>query len=139
MMKIICETSLENFDAWSGGRDTLDALSHEECETLETYIEDVFHEGCTDTELNDFLWFERETIAEWLGYRNVEAMFEGDTDDWEEHARKVIKEKHPYKFEVDKYLDGYIDDDFTENMTDEEYLDEFNDYVQLHCEEEDEE
>ena len=71
-MKIITETSLENFVAWSGGRDTLESLIDMDlCERLEYHIEnDIFVDGCTDTELNDFLWFERDYIAELLGYRN---------------------------------------------------------------------
>lgn len=31
-MKIYNETSLENFEAWSGGDDTLRTLTHEQCE-----------------------------------------------------------------------------------------------------------
>ena len=26
----------------------------------------------TDTELNDFMWFEDDTIAEWLGYNDFD-------------------------------------------------------------------
>lgn len=67
-MKIIIGKSLENFDAWSGGKDTMDALSHSDLERLEQYIEELYPDGITDTQLNDFLWFERDTIAELLGY-----------------------------------------------------------------------
>ena len=35
-MKIISETSLDRFDAWSGGRDTLDVLIEKDlCDQLE--------------------------------------------------------------------------------------------------------
>lgn len=29
---------------------------------LETYITDIYDDGCDDVELNDFLWFELDTI-----------------------------------------------------------------------------
>ena len=36
-------------------------------------LEDVYcDELPTDTEINDFFWFERDTIAEWLGYEDWE-------------------------------------------------------------------
>lgn len=75
-MKYIEETSLENFEAWSGGKDTLDELTHDECESVEQLIEDSFAETPTDTDINDFLWFERNAIAQHLGY-----------DDWEDLER----------------------------------------------------
>ena len=65
-MKIICETSLENFDAWSGARDTLDRIIEEgKCSELETILESEYPDGMTDTELNDLLWFESDLIYEW--------------------------------------------------------------------------
>lgn len=82
-MKIYCETSLEEFDAWSGGEYTLEVLKEKDlCDRLEQIIEhDVFGDGCTDTELNDFLWFERDTIAEWLGFSSWEALEDGEDED----------------------------------------------------------
>ena len=83
-MKIIMETSLERFDAWSGGEDTLEVLREKDlCDRLEQMLEyDVFVDGCTDTELNDFLWFERDLIAEWLGF-----------SDWEDLENDVEEDK----------------------------------------------
>lgn len=73
-MKIYSEISLENFDAWSGGRDTLDILVEKGlCDTLEYHLEnDIFSKGCTDAELNDYLWFERDFIAELIGFSDWE-------------------------------------------------------------------
>lgn len=72
-MKIITEVWLEHFDAWSGAKDTLEVLTTEQIRTIEGMLEDLYPDGMTDTELNDFLWFENDTIAEWLGF-----------EDWEE-------------------------------------------------------
>lgn len=88
-MKIYSEISLENFEAWSGAVDTMDTLRNLEAETgdnifdnLESMIEEVMGDDMSETDLNDFLWFENDTIAEWLGY-----------SDWEELERKADGEE----------------------------------------------
>lgn len=81
-MKIYMETSLERFNAWSGGEDTLEVLREKDlCDRLEYIIEDIFPDGCTDIELNDFLWFERDTIAEWLGFSDWDDLENDDEED----------------------------------------------------------
>ena len=47
-------------------------LTESELETIESYLEELYPEGMTDTELNDFMWFEDDTIAEWLGYNSFD-------------------------------------------------------------------
>lgn len=71
-MKYICECSLEQFGAWSGGKDTLDVLIEKnDCDAVEGFIEDIFWDKIpSETEINDLLWFERNLIAEHLGYRD---------------------------------------------------------------------
>lgn len=69
---------LEDFDAWSGGRSTLDTLIEKGvCEKVEDFIEQCFTDP-TDTDINDFLWFERDQIAEYLGYKDWDAFENGD-------------------------------------------------------------
>lgn len=84
-MKILYEKSLENFEAWSGGKDTMDELTHDELESVEQLLEESEpEEGWTDTGVNDFLWFERDIIAEHLGYKNwedLERKHNGDEDE----------------------------------------------------------
>ena len=93
-MKIYCDISLERFEAWSGGEDTLDVLREKDlCDQLENILEnDVFYDGCTDTELNDFLWFERDTIAEWLGFFDWDDL-ENDGEEEEEDEEDVEYEE----------------------------------------------
>ena len=69
-MNITKEISLEDFEAWSGGADTLNELTAKECEQLERILEDLHQDGMDETQLNDLLWFKRDTIAEWLGYND---------------------------------------------------------------------
>lgn len=73
-MKIYTENSLENFEAWSGGADTLRTLTHEQCEELEAILEEAYPDGMSATQLNDILWFEYDWIAEMLGFEDWEAL-----------------------------------------------------------------
>ena len=67
-MKIMTETTLKGFNAWSGAIETkkiiLDAGLEEEFEMLN---DECYPNGLTDTELNDLLWFESDWILENLG------------------------------------------------------------------------
>ena len=72
MISIITEIqSIAQFDAWSGGRDTLnDVIAAGKISELDAMIDEMFglnDEYMTDTQMNDFLWFERDSIYEQLG------------------------------------------------------------------------
>ena len=84
-MKYYVETSLENFEAWSGGRDTLEVLIDKGlCDTVEAFLEEVLGEDISDTAINDVLWLERDTIADWCGFSSWEALENGEEEDEEE-------------------------------------------------------
>ena len=73
IMKIYSEISLENFEAWSGAADTLNRVKEEgKCDELEALLEDLYPDGMSETELNDFLWFDSDTVYEWLGIEEEE-------------------------------------------------------------------
>ena len=83
-MKYYVETSLENFEAWSGGRDTLDVLIEKGlCDTVEACLEDILDGDSSDTYINDILWFERDMIAEWCGFSSWEALENGEEEEEE--------------------------------------------------------
>ena len=72
-MKIISETSIYNFESWSGAKDTQKAIIENNKETeFENLIDELYPDGLTDTELNDLLWFESDWIFELLGIENDE-------------------------------------------------------------------
>ena len=72
-MRIYSETSLENFEAWSGAVDTLNRVREAgKCDELESILEDLYPDGMSETELNDLLWFEPETVYKWLGIEEEE-------------------------------------------------------------------
>ena len=72
-MKITYELDLDRFEAWSGAKDTLERIQNEgKCTELENILEDLYPDGMTETELNDLLWFDSESVYEWLGIDNDE-------------------------------------------------------------------
>lgn len=76
MLTVKSEMRLQDFEAWSGAKDTLKYLTMEEIDQLEMYIAEMFPDGLTDMELNDFLWFEDDLIAELLGYASFDEIIE---------------------------------------------------------------
>lgn len=84
------EFDLYDFPAWSGGRDTLETLKEKNLvDEVQAAIEEVYlcEESPTATEINDFLWFERDTIAQYLGFSDWDELENGseeDEDDEEE-------------------------------------------------------
>ena len=93
------EDYLRNFKPWSGAKYTFEKLSDEELDTLDGMLDDIFDYSSvetmpTETSINDLLWFENDTIAEWLGYEDwedLERVKAGD-DDLEESLKSLKKE-----------------------------------------------
>lgn len=65
-MKKITEINLENFEAWSGAKDTKQAIiNNNTTEEFENLINELHPEGLTETELNDILWFEDQMFVDY--------------------------------------------------------------------------
>lgn len=79
-MKIYAETSLINFEFWAGAKDRVKYLTNEELEQIEAVLEELYPEGIDETAVNDFFWFEEDTVAEWLGYNDFEEIMNRDDD-----------------------------------------------------------
>ena len=75
-MKVYKEVNAYNFDFWSGAKDTVKYLTDEEVNMIFEMLEELYPEGMDETEVNDFFWFEDDTIAEWLGYRSFEEIMD---------------------------------------------------------------
>jgi Mg/Co/Ni transporter MgtE len=69
IMKIINnDASIENFEAWSGGKDTKETiLEAGKADEFDALIEELYPDGIDETALNDLLWFESKWIFEGLG------------------------------------------------------------------------
>ncbi len=80
-MTIKKEVSIPDFEFWSGAEDTVNYLTREELETVADILESEYPDGMEETELNDFFWFEDDTIAEWLGYSSFEEIMKRDEEE----------------------------------------------------------
>ena len=84
-MKIYTEQSLANFKFWSGAETTAQRIWEEQgsegFDQLEAILEDLYPDGIDETDLNDLLWFDADTVYEWLGIEDEE-----DDDDEEEET-----------------------------------------------------
>lgn len=102
-MTITYELDLNSFQAWSGAKETLERIQREgKCEALENILEELYPDGMTETELNDLLWFESETVYEWLEIRS------------EEQIKKEIEEAEAELEDKISDLEFDLDDDLTE-------------------------
>lgn len=102
-MTITYELDLNRFEAWSGAKDTLERIQREgKCAELENVLEELYPDGMTETELNDLLWFESETVYEWLGIRS-EAQIEKEIEEAEAELEDKISD-----------LEFDLDDDLTQ-------------------------
>ena len=102
-MTIIYELDLNRFEAWSGAKETLERIRREgKCEELENVLEELYPDGMTETELNDLLWFDSESVYEWLGIRS------------ESQIKEEIEEAEAELEEKLSDLEFDLDDDLTE-------------------------
>ena len=117
-MTISYELDLERFQAWSGAKDTLDKIIDEgKCEELEGILEDMYPDGMTETELNDLLWFESESIYEWLGIRS------------EEQIKKEIREAEQELNEMEDDMANDLDDETLTQEEREEIIESYQDDI----------
>lgn len=80
-MKITTEVTPNNYDFfWARARDTVNNMTLEQIEEVFYMLEEIYPEGMTDTELNDFFWFEEDTIADWLGFDSFEDLIKANED-----------------------------------------------------------
>lgn len=67
-MKIITDSHVRNFTPWSGAKDTFERIEEaDKMDALEDTLNELYPDGMTDTELNDLLWFDENSVYEWLG------------------------------------------------------------------------
>lgn len=93
-MRIYNEINLSEFNPWGGAKETVRTLEALEdvstryiFDELESAIEELYGDNLSETELNDFLWFENDEIAAMLGYydwEELEAVAYGEEEEEEE-------------------------------------------------------
>lgn len=81
-------TTLSNFNAWSGAVETKERIIEEgKADNFDQLIEELYPDGLSETSLNDILWFEEEWIFEMLGISDEE-----ETDETEENEDETEEE-----------------------------------------------
>ena len=67
-MQFTQEFNVDTFHFWSGAKDTIeDVKKAKKMDELQTLIEDYFaDQTATKTQVNDFVWFQRDFIFEQL-------------------------------------------------------------------------
>lgn len=113
-MEYKVESSLWDFPAWSGGKDTLDTLKEKgDCKAVEEFLEECCPEGLTATQINDILWFERDLIANHLGYKDWDE-YEYGKDEEDESNLDYYGEKIEIGSKVHWDDEAGLDDDDNE-------------------------
>ena len=91
-MKIYSEKSLREFNFWAGAADRVKYLTDDDLDRIEETLEEIYPEGMDETAVNDLFWFEEDTIAEWLGYDDFDALMKRDDEDEQEDEQTEEEE-----------------------------------------------
>ena len=133
-VKKVYEFDLYN-DTWDGAKDRIESLTDDLRNQLEDLVESMFSDRediPEETEVNDFIWFEDDTYADWLGFESADQMWKycdiinngADEDDlyWDDNTNKFVTiadieaEFETYKAENEDWEEYYYDvDDFADD------------------------
>lgn len=137
-MKVYKEVDANSFEFWSGARDTIKYLTSDEVEQIFNSLEELYPDGADETEVNDFFWFEDDTIAEWLGWSDFETLMKArsdglwckDEDEYNDFLEEDEGEDGDYWDDgcpIEDEPEGILDDyalEFMEHMEEDEGEDE---------------
>ena len=92
-MKIYKEVYASDFEFWSGAKQTVEYLTDDEVEQIFDELESLYPEGMDETSVNDFFWFDDDTIADWLGWPDFETLMKARSngewfDDYEDYLEE---------------------------------------------------
>lgn len=104
-VKII--STLDDYEPWSGAKDTYEAIVDAgKLDDLDFYLEDIYPEGLTTTQLNDLLWFDGDTVLSDLGIYTEDAIDTAIQDAVDE----AQGESFEYTGELESFLTNRIED-----------------------------
>ena len=66
-MKVISEINLRNFNFWAEAKNH--SFTYQELKEIEYLLEDIYHDGIEDVQINDLFWFEEEFLCELIGLK----------------------------------------------------------------------
>ncbi len=72
-MRVCYELDLPTFGFWSGAADNVAKLTRDQLESIEYQLEDIFGtDTVTETDINDFFWFDFDTVLSMLGLKETD-------------------------------------------------------------------
>lgn len=118
-MKIYSETSLWNFEFWSGAKDRAEQLTYDQLDQIESELESLYPDGMEDTKINDIFWFEEDWIADILGYSSWENLEAGIDKETEAEIDRIQEEIDEAEEELHDLLSALEDEDLDEEEREE--------------------
>ena len=73
-MIITTEKDLTNFKFWAGAKALAKKLTYTELQQITEQLEELYHEGMTETQINDLFWFEEDFICEMIGLKTEDVL-----------------------------------------------------------------
>lgn len=77
-MQVLTEFNIRE-DCWGGAKDRIESFTDDLLNQFEEFLEsnyhDIFSEQPTETDVNDLIWFEDDTYADWLGFKDAEQLW----------------------------------------------------------------
>lgn len=134
-MKIVCDISISEFQAWCGAVSTMETIrkaGYEYFDKLETILEDMFPDGMTDTELNDLLWFDSEDVLAWLEIPTIDSIRDeiaAKNDEWNELLQEY--EEATEDMEEDEKRQYYADNYESDIEEIKEQIDELKEQLEI--------
>ena len=117
-MKIYTETSLSNFEFWSGAEDIANELTEEQFNIIEAQLEMDYPDGMSDEDVNDIFRFEEDYIAQMLGYDDWEEFMHKDDDEEDDDEPDLPIELTVGCEEIYSYWDELDEDDKGDMISD---------------------
>lgn len=104
-VKII--STLDDYEPWSGAVDTFEAIKDAGMvDDLDFYLEDIYPEGLTMTQLNDLLWFDGDSVLSDLGIYTEDAIDTAIQDAVDEAQGESFTDTD----ELESFLTSHIED-----------------------------
>ena len=100
-------STIDEYKPWSGAVDTFEAIQDaDKVDALDAYLEDIYPEGLTVTELNDLLWFDGDSVLSDLGIYTEDAIDTAIQDAVDEAQGESFEDTD----ELESFLTSHIED-----------------------------
>lgn len=100
-------STIDEYKPWSGAVDTFEAIQDaDKVDALDAYLEDIYPEGLTVTELNDLLWFDGDSVLSDLGIYTEDAIDTAIQDAVDEAQGESFEDAD----ELESFLTSHIED-----------------------------